>query len=52
MQIDQETIRQRAHQLWEQAGRPEGKDDQFRMDAERQLKEEQIRHELRTPDTL
>jgi hypothetical protein len=52
MQIDQEKIRQRAHQLWEQAGQPEGKDDQIWLDAERQLKEEQIRHELKTPDTL
>jgi len=52
MQIDREKIRQRAHQLWEQAGKPEGKDDDFWLQAERQLEEEQIRHELKTPDTL
>lgn len=52
MQIDRETIRQRAHELWERAGKPEGKDDQFWLDAERQLEEERIRHELKTPDTL
>jgi hypothetical protein len=40
MQIDQEKIRQRAHQLWEQAGKPKDKDDRFWLDAEHQLREE------------
>jgi hypothetical protein len=52
MEEDQQAIRERAHQLWEAAGRPEGKEDQFWLEAERQLKEERIRHELKTPDTL
>jgi hypothetical protein len=52
MEEDQQAIRERAHQLWEAAGRPEGKEDHFWLEAERQLKEERIRHELKTPDTL
>ena len=44
-------IRTRAHQLWELAGKPEGKEDQFWLEAEREL-EKLIRHELRTPDSL
>jgi hypothetical protein len=31
----------RAHELWEQAGKPEGSDEHFWFEAERQLKEEQ-----------
>ena len=51
-QADLEEIRARAYKLWEQAGKPEGRIDEFWYEAERQLKEERIRHELRTPDTL
>jgi hypothetical protein len=32
-------IRTRAHQLWELAGKPEGKEEQFWLEAERELKE-------------
>jgi hypothetical protein len=52
MQPDQDAIRRRAHQLWETAGKPEGKEDHFWLEAERQLREERIRHELKTPDNL
>ncbi|WP_309500922.1 MULTISPECIES: DUF2934 domain-containing protein [Bradyrhizobium] len=45
-------IRARAYKLWEESGRPEGRRDEFWQEAERQLKEEQVRHELKTPDTL
>lgn len=45
-------IRLRAHQLWEQAGQPEGKEDHFWLEAERQLNQERIENELRTPDNL
>jgi hypothetical protein len=48
----QKDIERRAYQLWEEAGQPEGRDREFYLEAERQLKEELIRHELRTPDTL
>jgi len=30
-------IKTRAHQLWELAGRPEGRDDEFWHEAEREL---------------
>jgi hypothetical protein len=52
MIVDQEKIRERAHDLWERAGRPDGGEDHFWLEAERQLKEEQIRYELKTPDNL
>lgn len=34
-----EQIRTRAHQLWELAGRPEGRQDEFWREAERELKD-------------
>ena len=34
-----ESIRQRAHQLWEQAGRPDGRQDEFWYQAEQELRE-------------
>jgi hypothetical protein len=45
-------IEHRAYQLWEDAGQPKGRDQEFYLEAERQLKEERIRHELKTPDNL
>ena len=35
-----EEIRQRAHHLWEMAGRPEGRESEFWHQAERELQEE------------
>ena len=32
-----EQIRTRAHQLWEEAGKPDGRDDEFWHQAEREL---------------
>jgi len=52
MNINVEDIRARAYQLWQLAGEPEGKEDLFWLEAERELREKQIRHELRTPDNL
>ncbi|WP_430642973.1 DUF2934 domain-containing protein [Bradyrhizobium cosmicum] len=34
---DQDRIRVRAHQLWELAGKPEGRQDDFWREAEREL---------------
>jgi hypothetical protein len=51
-ELEETAIRERAHQLWEAAGKPEGKEDHFWLEAERQLKNERIRHELKTPDNL
>jgi len=48
----EEKIRARAHELWERAGKPEAQEEKFWLEAERQLSEEQIRHELKTPDNL
>jgi len=50
--LPEEDIRERAHELWEAAGRPEGREEEFWLEAERQLKGELIKHELKTPDTL
>ena len=52
MQVDEDKIRERAHRLWQEAGKPDGKEEDFWLEAERQLREEQIRHEMKTPDTL
>jgi Protein of unknown function (DUF2934) len=49
---NREKIRERAYQLWEQTGKPEGQEERFWHEAERQLKEEQIKHETKTPDNL
>jgi DUF2934 family protein len=50
--IHDHAIRERAHQLWEAAGKPEGRGEDFWYEAERQIRGEQISHELRTPDNL
>jgi Protein of unknown function (DUF2934) len=50
--VSEEEVRKKARELWEAAGRPEGKDEEFRLEAERQLKEAMAQHELKTPDTL
>jgi hypothetical protein len=39
MNINLEDIRVRAYELWEQNGKPEGKQDEFWLQAERELKE-------------
>ncbi len=36
----EDRIRMRAHQLWEAAGKPDGRDQEFWIEAERQLAEE------------
>ena len=39
--LDQEKIRDRAFQLWDRAGQPEGREQDSWYDAERELAEEQ-----------
>jgi hypothetical protein len=51
-ELDEQTIRKRACQLWEQAGKPEGMDQHLWCEAKRQLRDELVRHELKIPDTL
>ena len=41
MHSDEAKIRDRAYQLWDQAGQPEGRDWEFWHDAERELAEEE-----------
>ncbi|MGL9621766.1 DUF2934 domain-containing protein [Bradyrhizobium sp. U531] len=45
-------IRDRAHHLWEQAGKPEGREEEFWHAAEQELRNEDKSSTLRTPDTL
>jgi hypothetical protein len=42
----------RAYQLWEQAGRPEGRESEFWHLAEQELRNEDKGSPTRTPDTL
>ena len=44
-----EQIRIRAHELWEQAGKPEGRDDEFWHQAEHQLQAGEIGNESPSP---
>jgi Protein of unknown function (DUF2934) len=45
-------IRERAYQLWEQVGRPEGRADEFWHLAEQDLLNEDRAATRRTPDNL
>jgi len=46
-------IRTRAWQLWDQAGRPEGRDDEFWLQAEKEIREmEELRELAREPPAL
>ena len=40
--IDEDKIRDRAFQLWDRAGQPEGREQEFWYDAERELAEEDM----------
>jgi len=46
----EDQIRIRAHKLWEQAGKPEGQEDEFWHQAERELQEtEELREVAHEP---
>ena len=45
-------IRERAHRLWERAGRPEGREEEFWHAAEQELRIEELSNTVPTPDTL
>ena len=47
-----ETIATRAYELWEEAGKPEGRDEEFWRLAEQELINEDKSSPRRTPDTL
>jgi hypothetical protein len=42
----------RAYELWEQAGKPDGRDQEFYHQAEQKLRDEDKSSLLRTPDNL
>lgn len=46
----EDQIRVRAYQLWELAGMPEGMEEQCWLEAEREIKEKQIRQSVKTSD--
>ena len=45
-------IVRRAYELWEQAGKPEGRDQEFYHLAEQELRDVDKSSPLRTPDNL
>ena len=45
-------IENRAYELWEKNGRPEGREEEFWKLAEQELRNEDKSSPLRTPDTL
>lgn len=51
-QPTKEQIIHRAYELWEKAGKPEGRDDEFYHLAEQELRNADKSSTLRTPDTL
>lgn len=51
-QPTKDQIIHRAYELWEQAGKPEGRDDEFYHLAEQELRNADESSPLRTPDNL
>lgn len=47
-----EQILVRAYELWQKAGEPEGRDEEFYELAEQEIRNEDKSSPLRTPDTL
>jgi hypothetical protein len=45
-------IKNRAYEIWERNGRPEGKEDEFWKVAEQELRNEDKSSPTRTPDNL
>ena len=45
-------IELRAYELWEQAGQPDGRDEEFYRLAEQELRNQNQSDPLRTPDNL
>jgi Protein of unknown function (DUF2934) len=51
-QPTEKEIMKRAYALWEQNGKPEGREDEFWQLAEQELRNEDKRSPSRTPDNL
>ena len=45
-------ILERAYQIWERRGRPEGREDEFFALAQQELRNEDKSNPMRTPETL
>jgi hypothetical protein len=52
MQPDEEDIRTRAYDRWREAGEPEGRDEEYWLLAEQELRNENKSSALRTPDMM
>ena len=50
--ITDDEIRTRAHELWEQAGKPEGREREFWLQAERELRKKDEGGKLERPDDI
>jgi hypothetical protein len=48
----EDQIRIRAHQLWETAGQPEGREDEFWHEAERELEDGPTNNPVENSDTF
>jgi hypothetical protein len=48
----EEEIKRRAYELWEKAGQPEGRDEEFYRLAEQELRNADKSDPMRTPDNL
>ena len=51
-QPTEDQIKQRAYEIWERHGKPEGKEDEFWQQAVQELRNEDKASPIRTPDTL
>ena len=51
-ELNKAIIRARAHALWEAAGKPQGRHEEFWLAAESELLNDPIAHELKLPDNL
>ena len=51
-QPKEKEIKNRAYEIWERNGKPEGKEDEFWQQAEQELRKLDKSSPLRTPDTL
>jgi hypothetical protein len=51
-QPTEKEIENRAYDIWERSGRPEGREDEFWQLAEQELRNEDKSSPLRTPESL
>jgi len=49
-ELNEAIIRAKAHALWEAAGKPQGRHEEFWLEAERELQNDPLSHALKLPD--